>query len=174
MKRRSIIAVLAFVVAISFIAFPAFASSHGKGGKADHGKELDKMLLMKAHMALKNQEELALTDEQAGKIKALKTETKKALIKQDADIQVVKVDMKAALWEDAIDTEAVGKLIDKKYEMKKAKAKTIVGAMAEFKKILTEEQMDKLQEICEARKEEFKARKSGCKGCKKGKGDKTE
>ncbi|MBN1688825.1 MAG: hypothetical protein JW893_06960 [Candidatus Omnitrophica bacterium] len=96
---------------------------------------------------MKNQEALGLSDEQLDVIKKLKWDLKKEMIKQTAEIDVLEVDIDAALYEDTVDMEKVGGLIDQKYEYKKAKAKTIAGAVAELKKILTEEQLAKLKEL---------------------------
>lgn len=81
------------------------------------------------------------------KVRTLKHRTKKELIMQEAKIDVVKVDIKANLYEDVIDTEATNALIDRKYELKKAKAKFLVGALAELKGILTEKQMASLKDL---------------------------
>ena len=60
------------------------------------------------------------------------------------------------MWQNAIDTEAIDALIDKKYEIKKEKAKSMVGAYAELKGILTAEQKDKLKELYKKCKKESK------------------
>jgi hypothetical protein len=42
---------------------------------------------------------------------------------------------------------AVNKLIDQKYEIKKSKMKMVVKSLSELKKILSKEQMEKLKSI---------------------------
>mgnify|MGYP000282824940 CR=1 FL=1 len=66
---------------------------------------------------------------------------------------MLKIDIKAKLWEDTIDKKGINKLIDKKYELKKEKAKALVDAYAQFKKILTEEQNKALKTIIRQRQE---------------------
>jgi Spy/CpxP family protein refolding chaperone len=56
------------------------------------------------------------------------------------------VDIKGSLCEDPIDKKSINKLIDKKYELKKAKAKALVDAYATFQAILTDDQKKKLKE----------------------------
>ena len=117
------------------------------GGGYQKGGGLDQMFCMKAHFILANQEELGLTDDKVAAIKALKVDTKKSLIKQNADIEIAAIDIKSALHQNPIDTAAVNKLIDQKYELKKAKAKTLVDALAKLKGMLTQDQYNKLKEI---------------------------
>ena len=69
------------------------------------------------------------------------------LIKQEADIQILSLDIMAKLHEYPVDVEAVNKTIDQKYDLKKAKAKNLVEAFAKLKGTLTSEQYDKLKSI---------------------------
>ena len=88
-----------------------------------------------------------ISDEQVKKIKGLKVSTKKDLIRKKADIDIVALDIKSALWEDEVDLATVNALIDRKYDLKKEKAKSLVAAYAALKGILTEEQRDKLKTL---------------------------
>ena len=118
---------------------------HGKEGKSgyDHEAKVSK----KARMILSNKAELGLTDEQVAKVKDLSSKVKKDLIRKDAEIDIGAIDLKEEKWKDPVDIEVVNKLIDKKYELKKDKAKYQVAAYAELKSILTAEQKSKLKEI---------------------------
>jgi hypothetical protein len=108
---------------------------------------LDEMLFHKAHFILMNQQEIGLSEDQVKTIKSLKLETKKSLLRQDVEIEVLALDIKAKLWEHPLDQEGINKLIDQKYELKKAKAKSLVDAYAKLRAVLTEEQMKKGKEI---------------------------
>ena len=55
------------------------------------------------------------------------------------------MDIKEAMWSDNLDLEAINTLIDKKYDLKKAKAKSSIADYAELKGILTEEQKAKMK-----------------------------
>ena len=101
----------------------------------------------KAHFLFKNKEELELTDKQVEEIKDLKISTKKDLIRKKAEIEILALDIKAQMYGDAIDTKAINELIDKKYELKKAKTKSLVEAYAALKKVLTKDQKKKIKEL---------------------------
>ena len=117
------------------------------GNKDSKDRPLDKKVLKKIHMIFDHQDELGISDDQLAKIKDLKIALKKDLIQKGADIDIVKVDIRSALYEDKIDLAAVNKLIDQKYESKKSKSKKVVSTLAELKKILTKDQMDKLKDL---------------------------
>ena len=59
------------------------------------------------------------------------------------------IDIMAKLKEHPIDLEAVNKLIDQKYEMKKAQIKSLVASYAKLKSILTEDQIKILKTLWE-------------------------
>jgi hypothetical protein len=141
MKR---IAVLIIILSC-FLVTSSYADSREKS--RHHGYGLDKKFVNKVRLALKNQEELGLSDEQYEKLKTLKMNTKKDLIKRKAEIDIIGVDIKGKLCEDPIDKKSINKLIDQKYELKKAKAKALVEAYAMFQSILTDDQKKKLKGI---------------------------
>jgi hypothetical protein len=145
MKR---IAVL-IVILSCFLVTSSYADSYKKS--RHHGYGLDKQFVSKVRLALKNQDELGLSDEQYEKLKTLKLNTKKDLIKRKAEIDIIGVDIKGKLYEDSIDKKSINKLIDQKYELKKAKAKALVDAYAEFQNILNDEQKKKLKELSRKR-----------------------
>ena len=146
MGKRLIVFML--VVCFALLTTDLYAEHGMMQGKmkGSHGDFSDKVC-KKAMMILKNQEELGLSDEQVKKIKGLKVSTRKDLIRKKADIDIVALDIKSALWEDEVDLATVNALIDRKYDLKKEKAKSLVAAYAALKGILTEEQRDKLKTL---------------------------
>ena len=114
-------------------------------GKWDKGSS-DK-IAMKAHFIMKNQEELDITDEQIAKIKDIKVEYKKNKLKMEADIDIIAVDINSLMYEDAVNTEAINKLIDQKYEIKKAKAKAMIDSYAKLKAVLTKDQLKDMKSL---------------------------
>ena len=144
-RKSALVAVLASVLIFGVAALPAYAG-HGKKAGYHCGSKKDKVY-RKACMLLKNREELGLSDKQVDKIKALKYDAKKAAIRRQAEIDIIAVDLRKEKHADTLNIEAVNKLIDKKYELKKEKAKASVKACAEIKGTLTEEQKAKLKEI---------------------------
>ncbi len=140
--------VIPFLVAVLLLSGTmSFADGNSKGKHGDKSW-FESKILKKAGFALKNKDELGLTDEQYKKIKKIKYATKKEIIKSNAEVDLLVVDIKMQLWEEKINVPAIDKLIDQKYEIKKAKAKKLVQAYADLKSSLTEEQTEKLGDIC--------------------------
>ena len=115
-------------------------------GSSHHGG-LDDKFFHKAHFFYMNQEALGLSEKQVKAIKALKMSVKKELVTKGAEIELLKIEIKSLLYMPKIDTGAINKLIDKKYELKKEKAKFLVAKIAAIKAIPTEEQMVKAKSI---------------------------
>jgi hypothetical protein len=167
MKRKlMIIALLVSVLTLSVMPLEVYAFDHGKtkGQKGGHW-DLEKKFSCKAHLILANKEKLGLSDGQVTKIKELKMKTKKGLIRKAAEIKILALDIKAAMWKDPINTSAVNKLIDKKYDLKKGKTKSLVGACAALKGILTKGQKEKMKGLwlTKGHKEKMKGLWKKCK-----------
>ena len=69
-------------------------------------------------------------------------------------IDVLDIDIYDQLKKHSIDTEAVNVLIDQKYELKKATAIQAVGALAQLKSSLSEEQYEALKNLKESESKE--------------------
>ncbi|MFC1570747.1 hypothetical protein ACFL4E_03080 [Candidatus Omnitrophota bacterium] len=129
------------LVAFSLSCFSGVLYADGKKGKC-YG--LEGKFYRQAHKILEHNKELGLTAKQVKEVKALKVKVKKDLIKQDADIKTLKVEINTLMWEAPMSLDETNMLVDKKYELKKKKAKYIVSAYDKLNKILTKEQLDKL------------------------------
>lgn len=163
--NKKVVLVGLMVLALIFCLSQEAFSAHGYAGKSGYGchmgskggyshkKGMESKFTRKAHFFLKNKEELDLTDKQVATIKNLKLSVKKDLIKRDAEIEILALDIKAKMWEDTINTTEINKLIDKKYDLKKEKAKALVAACAKLKGVLTDKQKDKLKGLCKQRKQ---------------------
>ncbi len=116
------------------------------GGKKGEGK-LESMFFYKAHAILKAQDKLELSDEQAQAIRDLKTETKKNLIRQKAEIEVLDLDIQSQLHADKPNFETLQKLIDQKYEVKKTKEKATTEAFVKLKTSLSDKQWAAFKEL---------------------------
>ncbi|MFC1508082.1 Spy/CpxP family protein refolding chaperone [Candidatus Omnitrophota bacterium] len=137
--------VIALLVCFTFLTAQVYAEQ-GKM-KVGHG-DMEGKFYKKAMLIIANQEELGLTDAEVKKIKDLKIATKKDLITKKAEIDLIAIDIKAALWEDTVDINSVNALIDKKYELKKQKTKSLVAAYVTLKGTLTKEQTALLKGLC--------------------------
>jgi len=158
MNRKILTIGIGLLLAAMTVPLADAYANHGRPGFGKRGG-MDQMLFGKAYFILKNSAELGLSDEKAQAIQALKLETEKALIKQNAEIKVVCLDIAAQLHADSTDVKAVNALIDQKYELKKAKAKGLVEADAKLKGLLTKEQSEKLRALCKAGREKGPAMK---------------
>lgn len=146
--RKHLIVTITLVLAIGLMLSVSFAEKgSGPDRERYHKESIDEKLFKKVKMIYLYQDELNVNDKQLDQIKELKITLKKDLIKKKADIDIVQVDIRSLLYEDEVDVEAVNKLIDQKYEIKKTKVKKVVKSYAQLKKILTKEQIDKLKDI---------------------------
>jgi hypothetical protein len=122
--------------------------SSGYESEGGHGGgDLDSKFFMKAYFYQMHADPIGLSEEQIQKIKNLKKETQKELIRRDADIEILAVDIKDALHEPKIDVEGIHKNLDKKYEIKKERAKYLVRAFANLKGVLSDEQCQKAKDL---------------------------
>jgi len=157
-KKMIVLALIATFALTTFAAVDAMAKGD-KSGYSQHGykkADMESKLYKKLYFIMKNQDGIGISDAQVDKVMALKLKTKKDLIMKKAEIDVLALDIKAAMCEDEIDLNAVNALIDKKYDLKKAKTKAIVAASVELKKIITDDQMDKMKDLIKAQCEKSK------------------
>ena len=138
---------MTLVLALGLIQTAALADKKSGYAHKKQKKSVAEKVYKKAKMIYLYQDELNVTEDQLDQIHELKVSLKKDLIRKKAELKIVKVDIKSLLYEDDIDVKAVNKLIDQKYEIKKAKAKKAVESYAQLKKILTKEQLEKLKDI---------------------------
>lgn len=165
MRRKLVItAFLVVLLSFSMTMFESYAFEHGKAKEGQWSFE-DKFS-HKVKMILSNKEELGLSEEQLKKIKELKMATAKDLIRIKAEIDIAALDIEAAMWGEAADTGALNKLIDKKYDLKKEKDKSLAAACAALKGILTEEQKEKMKGLwkeCKKKKHSMEKDKMKCR-----------
>ena len=103
-----------------------------------------------AHSILENYEELGLTDVDVKKVRDLKIGTKKSLIRNRAEVELLMVDIISSLYQEKPDTSAINKLVDKKFEIKKAGMKKLIAAFVGIKKLLSKEQIKQVKTICKS------------------------
>ena len=103
-----------------------------------------------AHSILENHEELGLTDVDVKKLRDLKIGTKKSMIRNRAEVELLMVDIISSLYQEKPEISEINKLIDKKFEIKKAGMKKLIAAFVGIKKLLSKEQMKQVKAICKA------------------------
>ena len=180
--RQKLLTGLGLVVVAAFVAGctgHGHASWRGKhrgwhdkysqqGKSSYHKKGLEQKFFHKAHMILGHQSVVGLSVEQADAIETLKLETKKTIIKQQADVEILALDLKAALKADKADSQHVNQLIDKKYAIKADKAKALATAYIELKGTLTPYQKGQLKNLWRSEgKGKSRCSKQGCSLCKR-------
>ena len=100
------------------------------------------------------------------KVKDLELQTNKDLIMKKAEIEVVELDVTAALHANVIDLKSVHSLNQKKYKLKNKKADILTEAFAALKSILSDDQKQKLESVYHSKGKDFhcvygKANKKG-------------
>ena len=150
MKKKSLIVCMSALFLAMTISLSNAYAHHGRYESAHGGDGLDNMFFMKAHFIKENHAELEIPEDKLETIKNLELETKKMLIKQDAEIETVCLDIMSKLHDYPVDVDAVNKLVDQKYELKKAEAKSLVDAIYKLKGSLTKDQYDKMHKLWES------------------------
>ena len=165
--RKRALAGMALALAFTLVSTACFAAEgmgpQGQGGQGRFGKKGDKVAT-KAALILNNKDELGLTSKQEDQINALLLKSKKDSIRQDAEIEIIGLDIKDKMKEDTINLKELNPLIDKKYDLKKARAKASLAAYAELKGILTDKQRETLKELYKTKMSEMKGKMSEKKG----------
>jgi hypothetical protein len=137
---------LVLIVLVSAVVTQAYARDCANDKKGYH-RSLEEKFLNKVHFFLGNQDGLGLSDRQMVKIRILELKTRKVLIRKDAELDLIELDIKDRLRDNTVDTVAIDKMIDHKFEIKKARAKSLVSAYAALKRLLTDEQKEKMKSL---------------------------
>jgi len=144
-KKILIYSVLALMVIFGSIVSKAYACNYKKG--SSYRWSLKDKFFKKAHMILGSKADLQLSDKQVAKVKDLKLQTRKDLVMKEAEIEVVEIDITAALHTDVINLKSVNNLNKKKYKLKNNKADLLAKSFATLKSILSDDQKEKLKNI---------------------------
>ncbi|MDD5078385.1 MAG: hypothetical protein PHQ84_05230 [Candidatus Omnitrophica bacterium] len=118
-------------------------------GSGRMGNKMDPaaMFYYKTRLIMENADELGLSPDQIEQVRMLKMKVKKNQIKNNADVELLAIDIKEELKKDQINVNKINAMIDKKYGVKAREAKTVVRACADLKNILNKNQTAKLREI---------------------------
>ena len=108
---------------------------------------------------------LGLNEEQVSKLKDIKHKAIKDIIRAKAEVDVIKVDLKSALWKETINVPDVNKLIESKYTAKEKIAKIYVQAVSDMQMLLNENQRSKAFEMVVMAKMKGTCPIGDCKSC---------
>ncbi len=164
MRKNKIGFFVIILLVFSVIVAPAFAWQNSKKCSKSKGK-LEAKFFKKAKSLIAHKDMIDLKSEQVNQIKKLCMETKKALIRNNAEIEILTIDIKSSLFDtDKINVKTVEKFIDQKYKFKKDKAKILVRAFAQVQGLLTKEQKDMVKDLKSEAKQKYS---KGMKCCPK-------
>lgn len=154
MFNRRILFIGVMILAAALVAPLVYAGDCGcKKKMAGKAQGLDEMFFHKAKMFLEKEEVLGLTEKQVKTVMDLKMAMKKEVIRLDAEIDILEIDVFSGLRQETVDVENLNSLIDKKYEIKKEKTRAALKAYAELKAVLTPEQKTKLKSLLGEKKD---------------------
>lgn len=126
-----------------------FACGGGRCGMHRGGEGLEGKFFWKAHEMQEHRQEIGLSDEKADSIKKLASETRKNLIRQQAELEIIEIDLKEKLHANPVDVQGANDLVDQKFEIKKTMLKGLVDSLAKLKGTLTTDQYNKFRTLHE-------------------------
>jgi hypothetical protein len=126
---------------------PMAQHGHGRSDKSEYACPITEQFMDKAKFYLENAEEIGLTDEQISTIKALKLEAKKMHIRQEAEMKVFMLEVKAKMAEPKVDAAALGTMVDQASAGMAAASKALIEHYAKLKAVLSEEQAKQAKAI---------------------------
>ncbi|MEW6087827.1 MAG: hypothetical protein AB1498_05935 [bacterium] len=109
--------------------------------------EKECMSCIKTEMVLKNAKTLELTEDQVSKMRALNSDCSKNNIKNQAEIDLLRIDKKDMLMKDEVNLEDVKKILNRIAELESANDLSCIETNIKIRKLLNEKQNEKLKEI---------------------------
>ena len=98
--------------------------------------------------------EIGITQTQIDKLRSLKMEATKSQIRNSAEVKILKLDFEDLLNQDNPDVKKIDAKIDEMGKLEIEMKKSMVHSIIEMKSILTDEQLEKLQELIKERMKE--------------------
>lgn len=123
--------------------------SRGKdfGWRGHKRSDIAGSFFRKAGFLMREKESIGLSEDQVQAIRNLKLETVKSLIRNKADIKILDLDIHSQLHQDKPDVASIQKLIDSKYEAKKAFDKSMVDALVKLQAVPNDKQQEALKNL---------------------------
>ena len=116
-----------------------------------HGCPITAKFTKKSQFMLQNQADLGLSADQVKTIEALQLDVEKLSLRQEADMKIWMLDLKAKLKEDPIDTEALNVMMEQGAAGMAQSGKASIGAYAKLKGVLSPQQMQKMKDLWKAK-----------------------
>lgn len=128
------------------LALPLRAADHGPGGWGSgggRGHEFGGPMLGFLHNE-RMRTELGITDEQAGKLRQIFTDSRKASIRNRAELQIRRMELHEIMMGDNANREAALKKVQEISDLRAQQMRTHVESMLAAKTVLTPEQQKKI------------------------------
>jgi hypothetical protein len=122
-----------------------------KDAAPEHMCPVTDKLMEKAHFYLEHADEIGLSEEQTQTIKALQLEATKTSLRQEADMKILTLDMKAKMSEPPLDVKALNEMVEDAFAGIAQSTKAMIGNYAKLRAVLTEEQLARAKEIWKKR-----------------------
>lgn len=103
------------------------------------------------NIALRNKEDLGLTDGQVKQLSDLSAEVNRSITRNTVEANTLSAEINTMMWESPADIEAINNLVAEKYEFHKQNDQFLVSAHDKMKKILTAEQAQKVKDLMNTR-----------------------
>jgi Spy/CpxP family protein refolding chaperone len=109
-------------------------------------------------------DQVGLTADQKTKVDALNSEHQKTVIKQQADMKILRVDLRTEMDKDTIDMTKIGELADKISKGQAELTKMRIMHAAQVESIMTKEQRTKLEQLRTERRQTMMERSKNKSG----------
>ena len=143
MKRTWVI--LLFVLCAGG-ALPVYGNDPEQGAAQAVVKMADKFF-QKAYFIEAHEDPLRLSDAQLEMLRDLRREVRKRLIRENAEIEVLSIDILETIRENPVDVKAANSALENFYELQRKKSQGLIESYASLKNILNDEQYQKLNRI---------------------------
>lgn len=145
MKRLTVLTVFAVLIMAVTAHFAYAQPGSGKRGK-HHGEGLKQLEIWK--------DELNLTDAQYDQLKDMMVENEKEAIELRSQMEVLRLELEEIMTEDKPNKTEALKKVDELGTVRTKLQKLRVGLRIDMKNVLTDEQIDKLQELRAERRQD--------------------
>ena len=135
-----------FLLIFLMVAGYAYAGP-GHRGVAAYPEEMESRFYRTVQLVIDNGKELGLSDEQTAKLKKLSTDVQKEMIRRDAGIKTLKVEIDTFMWESPFDQDSINNLVAERHHLEHEKDVYILSSFTKLNNILNEEQRSKVNDL---------------------------
>ncbi|HZC68310.1 MAG TPA: periplasmic heavy metal sensor [Nitrospirales bacterium] len=140
-------ALLAWVVCVPAEVLAEPSPGMMRGGHPEHGKAMHDFVGHTLHRLLRHQKDLGLSGEQRAKIKAITTDYMRTLIREEADLKLAEVDVRALIHDEKTDLSNIESAMKKSESAHTALRLEGVKTLRAAAAVLTPEQHEKWRAI---------------------------